>query len=508
MHNVTYFPALRLALPLVAGMIVSGSVDGAGFLCWLLPLLAACCAALSVYVPGSDCGGPFYGVLFYGMSFLCGTGLGFIGDGEAAPEWPAEACVYRGVACDWPSERERSVRLCLESVRSDGFEGGEVYLYVPKDSAARGVRPGDCVEFYGVVKRPDTAYAVNADGSLWCGSGRWHTVEGARSCRLRFRMMELRRKAVERYRGWGLDGDELAVVAAVALGDRHLLDDGLRGTYSMSGASHLLAVSGLHVGILYSVLLALFPAFMAVGRLRTLKEVVVLSALWTYAFLIGMPVSIVRTLVMFSLFAAGRCTERESSSVNGLAVAAVVILAVDPSALHDVGFRLSFLAVAGIVAFRPLISGLLHPQGRVISVLWDMTTVSVAAQMGTAPLGVHLFSDFPMFFLLTNVVAIPMMYAVVVLALAVWCVSWCAPVAGAVARVLALSVRAENGFLEFVSGIPGASVTLDMADGYKVWMAYAVMVLLYFYLSARKTKCAVVAAGVVAVWCCLPFVTE
>ena len=147
----------------------------------------------------------------------------------------------------------------------------------------------------------------------------------------------------------GVDGDAYAVVAAMALGDKTALTHELRDTYSVSGASHVLALSGLHLGIIYGLLWLLLPH----RRWPAVSQTIILVAMWLYVLLVGMPVSVVRSAVMLSVYGLLSIGHRNKMSVNALAFTAIVMLMWNPEWLFDIGFQLSFMAVLAILLFVP-----------------------------------------------------------------------------------------------------------------------------------------------------------
>ena len=219
----------------------------------------------------------------------------------------------------------------------------------------------------------------------------------------------------------GLTGDELATVGALTLGYKQGLDKELRRHFQASGAAHVLAVSGLHTGIIYGVLLWLLTLG---GRVKPQYEnragrwtvsLIILAAMWCYAWLTGMTPSVVRAVVMVSIFEIGRMAYRPAFSINTIAGAAVLILIARPTDLWSVSFQLSFTATAAIVLFARACEKRLHRLDRRNNVYgkaaaWIAGTViiSLAAQLGTIPLTMYYFGQISNYFLLTNLIVLPL----------------------------------------------------------------------------------------------------
>lgn len=284
------------------------------------------------------------------------------------------------------------------------------------------------------------------------------------------------------------DADEdqqAAVVAAMVLGDKHALSAGTKDVYSVSGASHVLALSGLHLGIIYGVLFLLF------GRgykRRWLSQAAILVAIWTYVVLVGMGASVVRSAVMLTIHSLCAVAGRSKASVNALSLAAIVMLTANPLCLWDIGFQMSFMAVLAIVVlygpiYRLMPNSLLQntKTGVVISYMikyvWGASAVSMAAQLGTAPLVVYYFERFSCYFLLTNYIVIPCASIIIYGALAVlialpW--PWLCHILKTALHFVASCL---NGSVEWIASLPGASIDGIHISAWQLACIYAVILL-------------------------------
>ena len=223
--------------------------------------------------------------------------------------------------------------------------------------------------------------------------------------RTRIKAMHLRSKLLEKYSANGINGQELAVLSALTLGDKSLLTDKTRDDYSVAGASHILALSGLHLTIIYAVLTLL------TGRMRRKYIVTLLTiiSIWTFVFISGMSPSVTRAAIMLTMYAFCRMMNRGRPSLNTLSTAAIVLLVADPLSLYNVGFQLSFMAMLSIGMFyRPFISFFSPTLMSIwpVNALLSMTAVSIAAQIGTVPLVIYYFGHFPLYSLITNIIVV------------------------------------------------------------------------------------------------------
>ena len=288
--------------------------------------------------------------------------------------------------------------------------------------------------------------------------------------------LERRDDLLARYRQVaGEDDERYAVLAAMTLGDKRALTRELRETYSITGASHVLALSGLHLGIVY-----LFVSWLMAGRRRFwLSQVIIILSLWAFALLTGLSVSVVRSASMLSIYALFSVAERGRASVNVLAFTAIVLLLTDARTLYDVGFQMSFAAVLSILVFMPLADALVSMERlmrhRWLRWVYGMVAVSVAAQLGVAPLIAFYFHRFSTYFLLSNFVVIPAATLILYGALAALVVPPLMP-------VLLWVVQQLNAALTLVARLPLASIDGLCPSLLQVSMVYVAVGCLYLVL--------------------------
>lgn len=492
------WPSLRLVLPLAGGILLSDTIQDTGTLVHLSCALFIPAFAITLIF---FLGGRRMPHLFGAGLFSCFLLLGCILYGtfllKVHVDWPDKAMSYSGHLVDWPQEKNRSYRLDIE-IDDSTVSGRKIILYVPKDSSIQNVEPGMAVCFYGRIQKPSNSDDSDFDyagylfrhgisGTLWVPARKWSVTADKEHSSLRIKAMRLRRQMVEKLEEWGLEGHSLAVTAAVSLGEKRILDNSIRQLYSNSGASHVLAVSGLHVGIMFWLLGVLLPGTLFPFRTRWIREVIIIAILWIYAFAIGLPLSITRSLVMFSMLAVCRAFGRDSSSVNTLAFAALVILVCQPQGLFDVGFQLSFSAVLAILLFEPGIRKLVAPRTVAGGYFWGIVSVSLAAQLGTMPLTVYHFGTFSTWFLLANLLVIPLMFVTVCLSMLIWVFGWFNCMRLAIVWLLDEIISLENGMLEHISALPHAVIELDFSRESFVWIAYSIMLTIWLWIHDKDT---------------------
>ena len=201
--------------------------------------------------------------------------------------------------------------------------------------------------------------------------------------------------------------DELAILNALLLGQRQDISKDIYKSYTKAGAIHILAVSGLHVGIILMLLHYLFRPLDYLNNGKVIKTITIVFLLWCYAFIAGLSPSVVRAVSMFTVFAIAMNLKRPTNIYNTVAISILFLLLFKPSLLFDVGFQMSYLAVLAIVTVEPMLNKLWKPKFKVLSFFWKTLTVTLAAQIGVVPISLFYFHQFPGLFFLSNLVIIP-----------------------------------------------------------------------------------------------------
>lgn len=225
---------------------------------------------------------------------------------------------------------------------------------------------------------------------------------------------KLRYKIQTVLKSYNFSKDEFGVINALLLGQRQDISKELIDDYSKAGAIHILAVSGLHVGIILLILSWLLTPLEFLKNGKVLKTVLIILLLWCFAFIAGLSASVVRAVTMFSFVAFGMFFSRKNVVEFSLISSMLFLLIVKPMFLFDVGFQLSYLAVFGIVWVQPKLYQLWQPKHKIVNFFWRLFTVSIAAQVGILPLSIYYFNQFPGLFLLSNLIIIPFLGAILI----------------------------------------------------------------------------------------------
>nr|WP_319571615.1 ComEC/Rec2 family competence protein [uncultured Draconibacterium sp.] len=322
-----------------------------------------------------------------------------------------------------PQEKANSYKslLLIHSVKTADTVIGtreKVLVYFEKGEDIKRLKPGNQIIFEQspeTIKNRGNPYEFDYQKYLekkhifrqvYLKTGNWH-LTGYRNNSLLLRAETIRDKLLKIYRDQKIGAQETEILSALTLGYKRELDRETKRIFSSAGAMHVLAVSGLHVGILFFAFTFCF-GFLQKQRIgRFIYVVLSISLLWCYAFITGLSPSVLRACTMFSLIIIAGNINRRANIYNTLAASAFLLLLVNPNNLFEVGFQLSYMAVFGIVYLQPRIAGLWQVKNKVALFFWNLICVSIAAQIATFPLSAYYFNQFPIYFLLSNIVVIP-----------------------------------------------------------------------------------------------------
>jgi len=263
------------------------------------------------------------------------------------------------------------------------------------------------------------------------------------------------------------------IALALLLGQKESLGKEVKQAYSATGTQHILAVSGLHVGIIYSILLLPLTYFKQEGHaLRKSYLLLVMGLIWIYSLMTGFSPSVVRAVVMFSLVTLGQMRKRKPSIWNILSFSALLLLVLDPGVRTDLGFQLSYLAVAGIVGLQPLILQLWSPPNRILDYFWQMAAVTLAAQLITSPLTVHYFHTFPSYFLLANLLIVPLSYLILCVGVPFLLLAWIPFLGRVLGATVDFLLLLQNEVTYRIQDLPAAlwqGIHLSFAGMLAIW---------------------------------------
>ncbi len=439
-----------------------------------------------------------FGVSVFWAFVGLGETLAWQHDRQVNVGWPESRMCYRACLLEMPEAKENSV-LCKVHVVA-AFDSVHTYpikrdilLYLSKDAENTALHLDDELVFYTKVKSPSNRgnpyefdYArylshQGISGVAYADSACWRVVEGNIQMGLKQWALCCREKVLQRYRDLHFEGDVFAVLSALTVGYKEELSEDVRKAYSQAGVSHVLALSGLHIGILYGLLLGLFRLVMPFRRFAVMKGVILCLVLWAFAFISGLSASVVRSVLMFSLLIVARVLQRQRTGLNAICIAAFFMLLWNPFYLFDVSFQLSFSAVTGIVVGVPWLMSKMPVRNRYLSRFLELTWVSVAAQVATLPLILYYFSGFPLYAILLNIPVLFLTTLILWFALFLLLAGLFPPLQMWLAPALAWFVTLQNQLAAAVQWLPSPVIDFLSFQPVDVLLAYSFLVLLLFW---------------------------
>lgn len=245
--------------------------------------------------------------------------------------------------------------------------------------------------------------------------------------------------------------NEYAIINALLLGQRQDISKEIYDSYAKAGAIHILAVSGLHVGIVLFLLNFLLKPIELLRLGKYLKIITIVALLWSFAIIAGLSASVTRAVTMFTIIAIAMHLKRPTNIYNTLAISVFVLLLFKPSFLFDVGFQLSYLAVIAIVTVQPIIYKLYRPKYKVDTLFWNIFTVTLAAQLGVLPLSLYYFHQFPGLFFLSNLVIIPFLGAILIFGIFIIALAVLNILPQFLAKIFTWIISTMNSFVQWIS---------------------------------------------------------
>ncbi|MGM0498151.1 MAG: ComEC/Rec2 family competence protein [Bacteroidota bacterium] len=511
-------PFIRLVIPLIIGIMAEYYLT--------IPLVflkntaigLICLIALHHLIPLKW---KYFTETYYGtaltLTFICLGAFLYNSHYAGYPEVKKEQELKIAEIINIPEEKENSYEtvIKLKAVQKDSSwqeQNAHILTYFAKpDSSNHTLKPGDVILFNSYVnpiQNQGNPYEFDYKKYLsihgiyyqtYIGEDQYKKINFPGQPSILSISNQTRLYLLSQLKNAGLKNQELAICSALTLGHKDLLNARTKDNFSNSGAMHILAVSGLHVGIIFLIFhyLLLFMEKTKSGRFA--KTILIILILGGYAFLTGLTPSVTRATLMFIIIAIGKISRQNTSIYNNLAFSAFILLLFNPMILFSVGFQLSYTAVASIVFFQPKIYQLLTLP-LIADKLWQWFTVALAAQIGTAPLIIYYFHQFPNYFWLTNFIAIPAASLIIIQGLLIFITSPILPIISqATGFLLKQTTATLNFLLNKIQNLP-MSVSHNLyLEQNVIFMVYILIGLTTIFLLKKKTKALILAFSVMIV---------
>ncbi len=372
---------------------------------------------------------PLYGVALNIALFLFGLVL-YSNEKNRLSDLDPSPAKYFCTVCEFPEEKEKTFSLIAEvnsKLTEKGSEPvyGTLLIHLRKDDHEIPFLPGDQLvikcsparimnrgnpnefDYRFYMENHGIKYYTFADGNDISS----HITPS--HIKLKYRALIIREKIIGMYRNRGITGERLALLSAITLGQKNMLEPEQKQSFIKAGIMHIMAVSGLHAVILSIFMFNIL--FFLKGRLGFLRIILTVIFLWLFAFVTGLTPSVLRATFMYTFLQSGKLMHRNVNSLNSVLASAFILLLIRPSVLFDAGFLLSYSAVIFIICFYSDLYRKLDFRNWLADKIWQSATVTITAQAGTLPLTISLFNRFPTWFLITNILIVPLSSVLIII---------------------------------------------------------------------------------------------
>lgn len=494
--NWQIHPLIRLVIPFVLGM-----VGAKLFICHMniSVLFLLCCVVLAFLFwialkPQSTYKDIKFGVVAMTFTLLLGTMLYTQKHHRIEHGIPSDSILCCGILTEPPIEKAHSWALHLKQEN-----GTHLLLYIGKGQASTPTLSlGDTI-FAHILHlnatststdstfRPyyDHLFRQGISATAYAPANQWtaHPHQGALSLPLRAKSIQSQLHHI--YNDRGIHGEAGSIVEAMTIGQKATLSTDLRHAYATSGISHILALSGFHVGIIVVLLQALLLHYFTPHHLRWITNLLTILALWSFAFIAGFSPSLTRATLMCTLLLLSQSFSHELLSINSCALALLIMLCFSPLQLHDVGFQLSFVSVTGICLFSSHLQALLSPHHIILRLLLSLLAITLICSLATAPLVAYHFGQLPLLGLLSNLLITPFVYLIMYTSILWWFFLWCAPISTFLTDLLNWTATTMNSLTESISSLPFASIEWH-PNTLTTLLCYALLLTLTYFITRKR----------------------
>ena len=295
------------------------------------------------------------------------------------------------------------------------------------------------------------------------------------------------------YDDHGINGEAGSIIEAMTIGRKANLSSDTRNAYANAGISHILALSGFHVGIIVLMIQFFFLKNIMPFRWQWISNLLIIATLWCYALLTGMSPSLVRATTMFTILLLCQSFSRENIGINSCAFAFFFMLCINPFYLHNIGFQLSFIAVGGICLYAQRITHSCPTHNPLIRFFWSLIFITFICALFTAPLVAYYFGKFTLISLVSNLIIFPFVYLLIGASILWWVFLWCEPINNVLTDLLNWTANTLNSIVERLSSLPFATIEWH-PNIFTTLICYVLLLVLsYFFLERfdftfRQTK--------------------
>lgn len=405
-------PFLRILIPILVGIAIAFYFPkiSIGIFLFSVGILFV---LTPIVIPKTNRNIEFWGFFFLFMGFTVYNYSHHLR--KSSFEFDNETQIYRGIVQDIPLKKKNSVQLSVKLINKSQ---SKVVLYAEDTWEVNYIEPGDEIIFKSKLQpfknlgNPDDfdykryMQVKGFSASGYVSLENWYL--GSSTFSIYTFSQQLRKRILFFFDNLQLGNLQKSLLSALIIGYKADLTEDVQNAFRVSGTAHVLAVSGMHVAIIYQILGSLLFFIRKNRKGNIAKYSTIILLLWLYAFITGFSVSVIRAAIMLTIYSIGKIIHRKGFTYNTLAAAASMILLVNPLSFFEVGFQLSFASVFAILYFKPKFDSLYSPSNKELKIVWNLFTLSLAAQFSVFPLTFYYFGTFPTYFFITNLLVVPL----------------------------------------------------------------------------------------------------
>lgn len=415
-----------------------------------------------------------------------------------------EKNIFAAKLLENPIEKENSYKaeVAIYSVLKEKSiikSSGNCIIYFQKDSEIENLQINDQIylnSFINALEKSKNRYEFdfkkylsnkNIHYQTYVTAKDWHEISKTSASR-KISINQIQIYLQETIRKYVNGEDEIGVASALLIGNRTALNEDILKAYANTGSTHVLAVSGLHVGLFYGLISILLSFIKKIKKIQYLHLILTVCFIWFYVLITGASPSVTRAASMFTMIAIGIQFKNQINIYNVIAFSALLISAYNPNIIYDVGFQLSYLAVIGIIFLQKHIYNWIYIENALLDKIWTITSVSIAAQISTFPLIIYYFHQFPIYFFISNLIVIPGAVVILYLGILLFLVSWNHFLSMITGKLLGFSILILNKSLIFLEKLPYAVIHNQYLSHFQLLVLYTCIILLSFALVYRSKQ--------------------
>lgn len=512
MSRFKLFPILKILLPFLAGIISYKHVPfSQTTLFWiLLPLISI---IIGVYISNSKkfqnplqkFTFPLIYVVFYFLGVLNALSNNHLNAERHFSKhisFQEKQSVVIRVA-EMPKIKEKGIQFTADILHllPDTLEVvfGKISVFIKMDSLQHNIRYGDFLVInskINEIQSPKNPFQFdfkkfyaqkNIFAQTFVNSNDWYASNHSKTNPILTLGFNIRLSLISICKQYFENQKVRGVVEAILFGYKDELDPDWKAVFSNTGVMHVLAVSGLHVGIIYKSLIWLLNFLLPPKRFKWFSVAIVIVSLFVYSLITGFSPSVSRASLMFGFLAVGQTLQRPLVSFNSVFSAGFLLLVINPNFIYDLGFQFSFSAVLGILLFSKPLSNIWIPNSWFLDKVWNLSTVSMSAQIGVFPISLYYFNQFPTYFILANLVVIPLVTLILYGGLLVVMMSWWEFMANSLSKIVESYVITTIDFVRWIESLSGSLINGITVDKLQILLLYTITGLMCYSI-VKKSK--------------------